>query len=85
MPAKDDGRPNIALAKSVEDALQTVDACGRRHVARLMSARGVPFAVVVRVLAEPGQRRSTSAALPSATHVDTKGMYASTSVPKSLE
>lgn len=85
MAEKDDGRPNTALAKSVEDALQTVDAHGRRHVARQMSARGVPFAVVVRVLAEPSQRRSTSAALPNATQLDTNGMCASTWVPKSLE
>ena len=55
---KYEGRPNIGLAKGVEDALKTVDTCGRRHAARLMSAQGVPFSVTMRVLAEPDKRRN---------------------------
>lgn len=54
---KYEGRPNMALAASVEDALKTVYTYGRQHAARLMSARGVPFSVTVRVLAEPDKRR----------------------------
>jgi hypothetical protein len=60
MPIEQPGRPNTAIAASVEEVLQTVEPCGRRHAARLMSARGVPFSVIVRVLAEPNKRRLSS-------------------------
>lgn len=52
-----EGRPNITLATSVDEALRAVDTRGQRHAARLMSTAGVPFSVVVRVLAEPDKRR----------------------------
>ena len=52
-----EGRPKTGLAASVEEALKSVTTCGRSHAARLMTTAGVPFAVIVRVLAEPDKRR----------------------------
>lgn len=57
MPVEQPGRPNTALAASMEEVLQKVGLCARQQTARLMSARGAPFSVIVRVLAEPNIRR----------------------------
>jgi len=54
---KSDGRLKIDLAANVEAALQSIDTHGRRYAARLMTTDGVPFSVIVRVLAEPDKRR----------------------------
>jgi hypothetical protein len=51
-----EGRPNKRLAESVDEVIRAAEAQGRQHAARLMSARGVPFSVAVRVLAEPNKR-----------------------------
>ena len=82
MSTKSNGRPNAALAASVEEALQTVETHGRVHAARLMSMEGVPFAVVVRVLAEPSRRRSASAALPHTAYHDMQDTCANVYAPK---
>jgi hypothetical protein len=82
MPTKSDGRLKTGLAASVEEALKAVDTYGRRHAARLMSMEGVPFAVVVRVLAEPSRRRSASAALPHTAYHDMQDTCANVSAPK---
>jgi hypothetical protein len=58
-----EGRRNTRTAASVDEALQAVQADGRWHVARVMSARGVPFSVTVRVLSEGDERRRSSAGL----------------------
>jgi hypothetical protein len=60
MGIANDGRPNKVLAESVEDAIQTARTHGRRRAADVMNARGVPFSVAVRVLAEPSRRRSNN-------------------------
>lgn len=82
MSAKSDGRLKTGMAASVEEALQTVDTYGRMHAARLMSMEGVPFAVVVRVLAEPSRRRSASAVLPHTSYHDIQDTCANVSAPK---
>lgn len=63
MPRDYEGRPGVFMAEIVDEVLRTVEAYRRQHAARLMSARGVPFAVIVRVLAEPKKRRAVSATL----------------------
>lgn len=82
MSTEPDGRLKTGLAASIEEALKTVDTYGRMHAARLMSMDGVPFAVVVRVLAEPSRRRSASAALPHTACHDIKDTCANVSAPK---
>ena len=82
MPTESDGRMKTGLAASIEEALQTVETHGRMHAARLMSMKGVPFAVVVRVLAEPSRKRSASAALPHTADHDIKDTCANVSAPK---
>jgi hypothetical protein len=57
MPGEYEGRPNKRLAESVDQVLSAAEAQGPRDAARLMTARGVPFSVAVRVLAEPNKRR----------------------------
>lgn len=57
MPGEYEGRPNKRLAESVDEVLRSAEGQGPRQTARLMSARGVPFSVAVRVLAEPNKRR----------------------------
>lgn len=54
-------RPNSALAEVVERGL-SLDASNsiNRDAARYLKEQGVPFNVIVRVLREPTQRRSTT-------------------------
>jgi hypothetical protein len=62
MPKDYAGRPDFRMAERVDEVLRTVEAYRRLHAARLMSALGVPFRVIVRVLAEPNNRRPSSTA-----------------------
>jgi hypothetical protein len=62
MPRDYEGRPDVGMAERVEEVLRTVEAYRRLHAARLMSVLGVPFPVIVRVLAEPNKRRPPNTA-----------------------
>lgn len=50
-------RPNADLALTVDLALLRADKLGVRAAAAFMASRGASFALICRVLAEPGRRR----------------------------
>jgi hypothetical protein len=57
MPREYEGRPDVYMAESVEEVLRSVEPYRRLHAAQLLRVLGVPFRVIVRVLAEPNKRR----------------------------
>jgi hypothetical protein len=59
MPRDHEGRPDAQMAENIEDVLRTVAPYRRLHAAQLMRSLGVPFRVIVRVLAEPNKRRNS--------------------------
>jgi len=53
----DQSRPCEAMAWIVEDGIALAETDGSTLAAEYLAARGVPDAVIARVLCEPGQRR----------------------------
>jgi hypothetical protein len=51
------GRPNIDVAKLVEAGIVLNDQQDRARAAAYLMDEGVPFSVIVRILAEPSRRR----------------------------
>jgi hypothetical protein len=51
-------RPNVESAQVVEDGVRLQISLGKLYAAKYLVSHGVPFSVVVRVLAEPKKRRS---------------------------
>jgi hypothetical protein len=52
-------RPNVASSALVDRGIGISDEQGRTLAAAFLTERGVPFSVVVRVLAEPQRRRQS--------------------------
>ena len=61
MPNIPPDRPNAELAAAVEAALNMIKMHGMRAAATYLAEHGAGFALICRVLAEPGQRRTSVA------------------------
>lgn len=59
-PSASTDRPNANLAQIVDQALAVCLEHGRETAARFLMSRGAGFALICRVLAEPGRRRAFS-------------------------
>ena len=57
MHTDDRSRPDLAMAKFVEHGVSLAATHGQTEAAAYLAARGVPDAVIARVLCEPGRRR----------------------------
>lgn len=50
-------RPNVEGAQVADEEIRLQISLGKQHAAKFLVGCGVPFSVVVRVLAEPTKRR----------------------------
>ena len=50
-------RPDLITARIVEEAIALEASHGKNHAASFLTKHAVHFAVIVRVLSEPGHRR----------------------------
>jgi hypothetical protein len=57
-------RPNTDLAAAVDEALAAQLELGTRTAAAFLEANGAGFALICRVLAEPGRRRAVDLSPP---------------------
>lgn len=53
-------RPDHKTAKKVEQAIAVQDAIDTHTAAQYLRARGIDFAIALRVLTRPGRRRSSN-------------------------
>jgi hypothetical protein len=58
MQPDDRSRPDLAMAKFVEYGIALAATHGQTEAAAYLAARGVPDAVIARVLCEPSRRRT---------------------------
>ena len=54
-------RPDLITARIVEEGIALEETHGRKHAASFLTKHAVHFAVIVRVLSEPGHRRKDAA------------------------
>jgi hypothetical protein len=58
MQTDDRSRPDLAMARFVEHGISLAATHGQTEAAAYLAARGVPDAVIARVLCEPSRRRA---------------------------
>ena len=58
MDKDNNSRPDTEMAALVEEGLELAEVCGREKIYVCLAARGVPDAVLERVLCEPDRRRA---------------------------
>jgi hypothetical protein len=58
MHKDDKSRPDKGMAALVEDGIEMSATDGQDWAAEYLTERGVPYAVIVRVLRKPNQRRA---------------------------
>jgi hypothetical protein len=57
----DQSRPNLAMALIVDHGIAMAETQGKAKAVAYLTARGVPDAVIARVLCEPERRRGSGA------------------------
>jgi len=63
MRKNDQSRPNLAMALIVDHGIAMAETEGMAKAVAYLTARGVPDAVIARVLCEPDRRRGSGGAL----------------------